>query len=72
MQTKKRKSSPQQGKQRKLPRKSSPQQGKQRKALHDLAAARLVKNYHFDRTPHCMSVSMIGAKKAKVFHHSVV
>ena len=43
MQTKKRKSSPQQGKQRKLPRKSSPQRGKQRKALHDLAAARLVK-----------------------------
>ena len=43
MQTKKRKSSPQQGKQRKLPRKSSPQQGKQRKALHDQAAARLVK-----------------------------
>ena len=43
MQTKKRKSSPQQGKQRKLPRKSSPQQGKQRKALHDLATARLVK-----------------------------
>ena len=44
MQTKNRKSSPQQGNQRKLLRKTSPQQGNQRKALLDLAATRLVKN----------------------------
>ena len=43
-QTKNRKSSPQQGNQRKLVRKTSPQQGNQRKALLDLAATRLVKN----------------------------
>ena len=42
-QTKNRKTSPQQGNQRKLLRKTSPQQGNQRKALLDLAAARLVK-----------------------------
>ena len=43
-QTKNRKSSPQQGNQRKLVRKTSPQQGNQRKASLDLAATRLVKN----------------------------
>ena len=42
-QTKNRKTSPQQGNQRKLLRKTSPQQGNQRKALLDLAATRLVK-----------------------------
>ena len=40
---KNRKSSSQQGQQRKLPRKTSSQQGQQRKPLLDLAAARLVK-----------------------------
>ena len=42
-QTKNRKTSPQQGNQRKLLRKTSPQQGNQRKASLDLAATRLVK-----------------------------
>ena len=40
---KNRKSSSQQEEQRFLPRKTSSQQEEQRKALHDLAAARLVK-----------------------------
>ena len=50
-QTKNRKTSPQQGNQRKLLRKTSPQQGNQRKALLDLAAARLVKIEVCNRVP---------------------